>query len=712
MTVPPASSPPEDAGMLSPDIDGLQRAQPPAPLQAEPVPEPAATIASSPVQMPTTEMAIAKKKVLLLSGAIYGLYIFWGLSVMAVLPSPTGELKWLVSLGLMSALIGACIFLGAGVFLFYRIKYAPDVTIANRQKSLLKAIVALVPGLLFSALLPIMILREPPMGIEITYPTLAEDLVAPVAVTVSVEKAVAILRTLDLRPVQYSWDTDGDGQENDRTVEPQTTVLFERQGAYTVVVRIVYDNGQFRRIARRIIIPRAVFSVLPPRPIVEKPVRFSVAHLLTDPKLLKEVQWDLDGDGQADEVSKGSEVLHTYYSVGRIAVAAVVLLTNNTQVTYKRTIDISDPPPLPFPVRLVTEPKNLIGSSPFGAIFRLETTEPIKEVQWTYGDGKEDRGVDVKRVLHLFAEPGIYPVVARVISQSGSIAELSTLVKVTEKLNLPDLQFDGSPEVVNNTISGEVPLTVSLTPKTSLPLVQFQWEADETANAQTSDSTINAVFRREGTYMLTLLAQDPEGKVFRNPIKVEVLPPSAEPAINARPDGGVAPLNVTFDASETFIPPGQKIAGFKWYFGDEAQNQTNNAEPGAARVEHLYTQPGTYTVQLSVVMATGKEFTAKRTIVIRRPILSSCITASRTRVLAGKGIEFDASCSTGSPVSHLWDVRYDAQADTPQAQSPNQKYIYVFQTPGAYTVSLTIRDRFGNEDRKTIAIVVDQPTQP
>jgi PKD repeat protein len=703
----------ESSGSLPPDIDSLQAAPRAKPVRApltksiQPSAEPTPVRAA----VPPEQIAHAKKTVLLFGGGLYALYVLWSLGLMMILPSPTGDLKELIGIGVMTSIAGAVALILAGLMLLQRIMRA-DVPVVNRQRSLIKLVAAMVPGLILSAIVPFMIIREPGLTLQIVQPTRAEDLVAPVAVTVSAEGAADVLRNLGFKPVQYIWDTDGDGQENDRTVEPSITVLFERQGTYTVIARVVLDNGDSRRVGRRIYIPQAVFRITPTQPIVEKPVQFSVAHLFPDPKVLKEIQWDLDGDGQIDETTTSLDVLHTYYRTGRVTVSAVILRQDNTQVTYKRSIDVTVPPPLPFPVTLNTEPKMLIGPAPFGAIFRIETDVPLNDIHWMYGDGKEDRGADMKRVSHLFDTPGVYPVVTRIRNETGALAEITTLVKVTETLSLPDLQFTGAPQVTNNntTIKGEVPLKIQLTPKTTLPLVEFQWEAEEGLGAKINGATIDVTVRREGIYTLTLIAQDPEGKAVRMPIRVEVSSTSPEPAIIARPEGGVAPLTVTFDASETFIPDGQEIAGFKWLFGDEGGKR--DPEVGASRVQHTYQLPGSYVVRMSVVMANGKEFTAERTIIIRQPQVSACIIPSRTRVEVGKGIEFDSSCSSGSPTSYLWDVRYDAQPDTPLAQSPESKYVYVFQTPGTYTVNLTIRDRFGNQDKKSVAITVDPPAEP
>ncbi len=678
-------------------MDGLS-----APAPAEPAPTPVAQ-ATAPPAVPPQQLAIAKRQVLVLGAGIYGLYLAWCAGLASLLPSPTGELKSLVSIGLLSLLVGGLSIAGAFMLAFARISKS-HASVQLRQRGLIKAVVIALPGLLVSGAVAYLITQEPALTMDIIQPTRAEDLVAPVPVTFSVKNATDVLRRLGKRPVKYVWDTDGDGKPNEETVIPTITVVMERPGNYTVAARIVLDDQSFRRAARRVLIPQAVFSMAPTQPVVENPVRFSIAHLLTDPKVLNEVQWDF-GDGTKIETTKTTDILHTYYAVGEYKATAQLLLSNNTQATFTRSVLVSEAPPLPFPVTLTTDPKNLIGPAPFGALFQVETQEPVKEVSWNFGDDKEERGATLFRVGHSYDRPGIYPVVTRIRNASGALAEITTIIRVTETLSLPDLSFQGEPGVApNGTIEGEAPLHIRLTPKTSVPLVSFLWESADDL-ALINGETVEAVYRKEGNYVLVLIAQNAEGKVMRMTVKVRVKPPSAQPTILVKPDGGVAPLRLMFDASQSFIPEGDKVAGFKWAFGDEAFG-ASESELGAARVEHTYMNPGDYTVTLKVLLASGKEFTATRKIVVRKPTLRACLTTSRLRVTAGKGVEFDSACTAGAPSSILWDVRYVPQPDVVVAQSALKQYVHVFENTGEYSVTLTVSDQFGNSDTKSVTITV------
>jgi PKD repeat protein len=202
-----------------------------------------------------------------------------------------------------------------------------------------------------------------------------------------------------------------------------------------------------------------------------------------------------------------------------------------------------------------------------------------------------------------------------------------------------------------------------------------------------------------------MIAQDADDHVLRQPITFISKLPEAEAQIVARPESGNAPLKALFDASQSFIPPGENVAGFRWNFGDNP-NPNEGSELGGSRIEHIYTRPGEFEVKLWIVLDSGKEYSVSRRIIVRKPALKSCFVPSRKNVVVGKGIDLDSSCSVGTVKSYNWDIRYDAQPDVPLAQSPQARYSYVFEREGDYTITLIIRDDYGTEDSYSVPISV------
>ena len=668
----------------SQNIDGVLPPPPPESTAAETPAAPSAPAASP-------EVRRLKQAVAILGGLGILAYILWAIVLMVILPDPAGGLQALTTIGLVTLLLGIVLFLGAALVGFLRIKDS-KAPIRSRKLALIKIAGVLIPTALFGMVAAFLIVQEPSLSIDIISPTKAEEFVAPLPVTFSVERAVAALEAHGFRPIQYAWDLRGNGKNIEKTVTPRLTTSFDKEGVYPIAVQIIGADGSTRTATRRLVIQRSVFAISPNPPIIHRPVALSLSNLLTDPKTLAEAAWDTDGDGAVDETSKSPQITTTYHQLGPVTVSVLVQLANKTQARYERTFEVVEPPELPFPVTLDSVPKKLIGAPPFGVLFTITTEEPVAAIQWNFGDGSRGDG---DRVAHTFTRKGSYAVTARVRSQSGSTAELISVVSVVDPLQLPDLAFDGTPKVSSAKITGELPLKINVTPRTKEPFVAFSWEVPDDVEVASTEGTLNAIYREAGTYTVTLVAEDAEHHVLRLPITIEVKPPSSLLSFSLEPESGSAPLTVRLDATDTVIPE-KTITGFEWDFGDRSDPVF-----GAARTEHVYEKSGTYAIQLTVRTTEGDEFVTTKTIVVTPPVLRACILPSRTSGRAPLGIKFETGCSIGSPESILWDFGDGTQTD-------EENPIHVFDEPGDYIVTLTFVDDEGNTQSATVGITATE----
>ena len=630
------------------------------------------------------------ENIILITGSmLYIVYLFWAFFLVSVLPSPSSALKPLLLMGLLSAAVAALIFLALGGVLLMHIAQS-HVAIEARKRALIRIVIFVIPGLIVSGVMPFLISQVPPFGIDIVAPASNADWVAPVPMTFSVKTAVNTLQQNGFKAIDFKWDINGDRKVDQETVIPTLTATYDKEGVYTISVSMTGTDGSTRVASKKFIIQKSVFGVSPSIPIVGKPVVFSLANLISDPKTLAQVQWDFDGDGKVDNTTKDAQATFTYYKTGTYTVNALIDLQNKTQASYSRTITIQDPPPLPFPVELKYEPSHLIGSAPFACLFTIDTKQQVAEVDWDFGDNQIGTGV---RVAHTYTDNGNYPVTVKIRTQSGTTATLNTAVQVVDALTLPDLTFTGTPTLQGDSLTGEVPLTLNLTPHTNTSFVQFSWEAPEATEVGSTDTNLQAIYRREGIYNLTLIGQDLNNHVMRDVIKVTVTPPSALVVVKPNPSTGLAPLSVNFDASETSIP-GDDVSGFLWDFGDGSPPVTQGAN-----TTHVYTTPKSYTVSLTVQTTGGKTYNGTTTVVVRAPVLLACMTRSKETIQAGSSVQFFSDCSTGSPKTFLWDFGDNAQAS-------DKNPVHLFATPGQYTVQLTIDDGNGYKNTTSTSLTV------
>ncbi len=84
--------------------------------------------------------------------------------------------------------------------------------------------------------------------------------------------------------------------------------------------------------------------------------------------------------------------------------------------------------------------------------------------------------------------------------------------------------------------------------------------------------------------------------------------PAPEAAFDYEPKVGEIPLTVTFDASAST----GRIAMYSWEFGDGTTGR-------GTTVEHTFTEPGRYLVQLTVRDGRGREDTAEGEVLAHPP---------------------------------------------------------------------------------------------
>jgi len=680
-----------DAPAPAPSVDGI------AAPQQQPAPA-AGPVTPAPVVPKKDDPAAHARKtlqmiLLVILGIPYLAYLAWSVYLLTILPDPTGVNDPLIPAATFGAMVGGVAFVAIAAFAVMRITKATAIPVFRRRVATIRIIVGIIPGIAVSIAVPMLITKEPPLTLAITSPTKAVDFVAPLTATFDASDAVAILKRKNLIPEKFLWDFEGDGKVDDQTLDPQISASYDRIGTYSMILMVQLKGGGTRTLTRRFTVSSAVFAVEPNPPVVDEMTRLSVSQLLDKPEDLDQAYWDFDGNGEVDLVTKNPDVVHTFYADGSTKVTVAVKLANKSQHTYERVINVIKSVPLPFDATVKTDPVNLIGASPLGVVFRAETKEPLRVILWNFGDGTDARG---DRVGHTYTKEGIFSATAELRAENGKVAKISKVVRVVPELALPDLTFTGTPEVSGDRITGEVPVVIDLKPRTTMPLIDFFWEAPEATTVGSTKGSVQAVYRREGTYTLTLIAQDPDNHVLRTPITVLVKPPSSTVAIRMDPEGGVAPLTVRFDASESFIP-NEEISGFEWIFGDEMDT---GAQQRGAQVTHVYRRPGTYDVEVKVYTTSGKQFTAAKTIVVRAPVIDSCISASRTEGKAPLGVRLSSDCSTvGTDTLYEWDFGDGWK-------SPLKNPTHDFQKSGTYSVMLTLKDGENTSTSDPLTITV------
>lgn len=155
---------------------------------------------------------------------------------------------------------------------------------------------------------------------------------------------------------------------------------------------------------------------------------------------------------------------------------------------------------------------------------------------------------------------------------------------------------------------------------------------------------------------------------------------------------------VSFDGSAS-SDQGSTLDFYTWDFGD------GTAPVNAKLAQHVYAQPGSYTVVLTVTDAAGRSASYRQRIVVRKPSPRAAAVIAPRKPRSGQWIKFNAgrSSDNGSPlISYTWRF---GDGHTGSGRTVRHR----FARPGVYNVRLTVTDAVGADARKTLRVAVARP---
>lgn len=224
--------------------------------------------------------------------------------------------------------------------------------------------------------------------------------------------------------------------------------------------------------------------------------------------------------------------------------------------------------------------------------------------------------------------------------------------------------------------SGDAPLSVTFTDASTGSPTSWAWDFDNDGNTDSTAQNPSYEYPAAGTYTAKLTAanaygSDDETKTDYITVSQPYDPPGA--AFSANDTSGYAPLPVSFTDSSTGPPTA-------WTWDFDGDGGTDSTDQNAT---HVYADPGTYTVNLTVTNPTGTDSEVKAgyitVVALPAPPVAS-FTADTTSGHAPLTVHF-TDTSTGSPSAWAWDFDGDNVAD-----STDQNPTYEYAANGTYTV--------------------------
>ncbi len=210
-----------------------------------------------------------------------------------------------------------------------------------------------------------------------------------------------------------------------------------------------------------------------------------------------------------------------------------------------------------------------------------------------------------------------------------------------------------------------------------------------------SQSTLTLPAAPGTTYSMDLWAVDGAGQVSRmssHTVATPHLPPPLQLAVSAAPASGIAPLPVAFSARPT---GGLAPYAYAWDFGDGTSSTV--ADPS-----HTYEAPGTYRVTLVVQDSLGTRTSSEFTVGASGSLEGTAASDGREGP-APLVVSFSGTATGGDgPYIYEWDF---GDGGTSVEQNP----MHTYRSPGAYTVTLTVKDALGRASTTTVQVAAQTP---
>lgn len=317
---------------------------------------------------------------------------------------------------------------------------------------------------------------------------------------------------------------------------------------------------------------------------------------------------------------------------------------------------------------------------------------------WSFGDDSFQFGGN-STPIHIYTLPGNYSVTLNLTDEHGNLNTTTinvTVIDITPPVAEAEADF---------TIDEDTPHTFDATnsydPEVGA-IIWYNWSFDDGSYLNGSDATPTHSYKQPGTYKVTLLVTDQAGNSHNVTINVTVRD-------KTRPDVYIGEDRIidedkiyTFDGSKSIDNVG--IISYKWEFGDGSFNYGTNAT-----VEHNYTTPGIYLLNLTVVDAVENENLTTIQIIVND------ITKPVPVLIGDDQVNEYASCAfnAGDSYDNVDIVYYSWNFDDGSDLNGTDATVYhVYRNPGTYTVTLTIGDEAGNCDTTTMIVRVADITSP
>jgi len=418
------------------------------------------------------------------------------------------------------------------------------------------------------------------------------------------------------------------------------------------------------------------------------------------------------GDGSpATGPQAAAAATHTYGIAGTYTVKVTVTDSAGLSANASRTVLVTtDAPPA---AALSVSPAS--GEAPLHVTADASSSTdtdstPIATYSFEWGDGSGATGPQAgASASHTYAGPGSYTVAVTVTDTAGLSANASRTVLVTTDAP-PAAALSVSPA------NGDAPLPVTAdasgstdTDSTPIATYRFDWGDGSGATGPQADASASHTYASPGTYTVTVTVTDTGGRSSMATRGVSVTDAAPAAALSVSPTSGAAPLHVSADASASTDTDSTPIATYDFDWGDGSATGPQLQATAA----HTYSDPGLYTVKVTVADTGGQSSTATRGVTVSSndapPAAALSLSPASPKV--GQSVTADASASTDTDATPIATYSFDwGDGSAVTGPKPGPTATHTYGSAGSYTVTVTVADTAGQSSTATKPVTVaDDP---
>ena len=364
--------------------------------------------------------------------------------------------------------------------------------------------------------------------------------------------------------------------------------------------------------------PSAAFGWTPASPQVGGAVAFDASDSSDPDGGIVDIVWAFGDGGTA----RGVTVTHVFETPGAYDVAVTVTDTSGDVATLRRVVAVVEAPqaaPAPPASETNRDPVAAITHTPvvpavgvtvqFSGSGSIDPDGAITSYSWEFGDGTFSSGLQTS---HAYQASGTFTVLLTVADDRGAQDVVAKTITVVAAAALPSSSAPTTPETPPSAASSTAPGVVRIVSTPSGASIMFDGlpignTPIDVPDVAAGTHTIQAWSTGYDAMSLEIEVGDGETRVVDLQFVRSTAnrPPTVR--FSAQPQIATAGAIVLFDARQSRDDIG--IATYTWEFGDGATAQ-------GSVVPHFFSEPGTYTVRLTVTDTEGAAASAEATILV------------------------------------------------------------------------------------------------